>query len=88
MPSQVPEVSLETTSESPVYKFEKTEFSMMTEELKTSPAFTTKTDKQIIICGMETHVCVLQTALDLLESGYDVFVVADAVASLRFDLIL
>lgn len=36
---------------------------------------------QIVVCGMETHVCVLQTALDLRHSGRDVFVVADAVAS-------
>lgn len=34
-----------------------------------------------ILCGMEAHVCVLQTALDLAEAGYRVRVVADAVAS-------
>jgi nicotinamidase-related amidase len=38
----------------------------------------------IIITGMETHVCVLQTALDLLDQGFIVHVVRDAVAS-RFD---
>jgi len=37
--------------------------------------------KQIIVSGMETHVCVLQTVLDLLNAGYQVFVVADSVAS-------
>jgi nicotinamidase-related amidase len=36
---------------------------------------------QMVVCGMETHVCVLQTALDLRQSGRDVFVVADAVGS-------
>lgn len=35
----------------------------------------------VILCGMETHVCVLQTALDLLEQGRRVFVAADAVCS-------
>jgi nicotinamidase-related amidase len=35
----------------------------------------------LIISGMETHVCVLQTALDLLEQGHRVFVAADAVCS-------
>lgn len=37
--------------------------------------------KQIVICGIETHVCVHQTAADLLEEGYEVFVVKDACAS-------
>ncbi|MDV2857562.1 MULTISPECIES: hydrolase [Oceanimonas] len=36
---------------------------------------------QIIVCGMETHVCVLQTVLDLLQNGKNVFVVADVVGS-------
>ena len=37
--------------------------------------------KQIVLIGIETHVCVLQTAIDLIDSGYDVFVVVDAVSS-------
>lgn len=37
--------------------------------------------KQIILIGIETHVCVLQTALDLLDKGYHVFIVVDAVSS-------
>ncbi len=38
---------------------------------------------QIVISGAETHVCVLQTALDLIQDGREVFVVADAVGSRR-----
>lgn len=38
---------------------------------------------QIVICGIEAHICVLQTALDLLSAGQRVFVVADAVGSRR-----
>ena len=34
----------------------------------------------VLLAGIETHVCVLQTALDLLERGRTVFVAADAVA--------
>lgn len=41
--------------------------------------------KQIIITGMETHVCVLQTVMDLLEAGFDVHVVKDAVMSRSSD---
>lgn len=37
--------------------------------------------EQIIIVGMESHVCVLQTALELLEHGKTVFVIEDAVCS-------
>ncbi|MDO5612296.1 MAG: isochorismatase family protein [Paracoccus sp. (in: a-proteobacteria)] len=39
------------------------------------------TDAQVIVSGCETHVCVLQTVLGLLDSGRDVYVVADAAGS-------
>jgi nicotinamidase-related amidase len=37
--------------------------------------------KQILIAGIETHVCVYQTTLDLLADGYEVQIVSDAVSS-------
>ncbi len=37
--------------------------------------------KQVILTGMETHICVLQTALDLRHAGFEVFVIEDAVSS-------
>jgi nicotinamidase-related amidase len=37
--------------------------------------------KQIIIVGQETHVCILQTALELLQQGYQVYILEDAVCS-------
>lgn len=40
--------------------------------------------RQIVICGVETHVCVNQTAHDLLELGYQVQVLTDCVSS-RFE---
>ncbi|MBI3863531.1 MAG: hydrolase [Planctomycetia bacterium] len=36
---------------------------------------------QIVVAGIEGHVCVLQTVFDLLAAGYQVFVPADAIAS-------
>ena len=36
---------------------------------------------QILLCGLETHICVSQTALDLTHQGYQVHVAADAVSS-------
>jgi nicotinamidase-related amidase len=37
--------------------------------------------QQIVIAGMEAHICVLQTALKLRDQGFAVYVAADAVAS-------
>ena len=36
---------------------------------------------QILLCGVETHICVSQTALDLVSQGYQVHVAADAVSA-------
>lgn len=41
--------------------------------------------KQVILTGMEAHVCVLQTAIELQEHGYEVFTVGDAICSRRLD---
>ena len=37
--------------------------------------------RQVLICGIETHVCVLQTALDLQVDGWQVFIAVDATGS-------
>jgi len=37
--------------------------------------------KQILLCGIEAHVCIYQTAVDLLRMDYEVSVIADAVSS-------
>jgi len=41
--------------------------------------------RNVIICGIESHVCVLQTAIDLKEAGYNPVVVFDCVSSRSFD---
>ena len=60
-------------------KFEKTMFTACTDEV--IAALEAEGKKKIIITGMETHVCVFQTARDLIGLGYDVFVVSDGVSS-------
>lgn len=40
--------------------------------------------KHTIVCGMETHICVLQTALELLDNDYKVSVISDATISRSF----
>ena len=37
--------------------------------------------KNVIVAGIEAHVCVQQTVLDLLDGGYTVYVVADCISS-------
>jgi nicotinamidase-related amidase len=37
--------------------------------------------ERVVVCGIETHVCVAQTAIDLMAAGYQTFVAADAVGS-------
>ncbi|PIS30203.1 MAG: hydrolase [Candidatus Marinimicrobia bacterium CG08_land_8_20_14_0_20_45_22] len=37
--------------------------------------------KQVLICGIESHICVYQTSLDLVENGFEVFCVTDAISS-------
>jgi nicotinamidase-related amidase len=41
--------------------------------------------EQILLAGMETHVCVYQTALDLLPEGYEINLVTDATSSRSLD---
>mmetsp|Transcript_33638 Transcript_33638/g.81325 ORF Transcript_33638/g.81325 Transcript_33638/m.81325 type:complete len:269 (-) Transcript_33638:208-1014(-) len=59
--------------------FEKKKFSMMTEDF--SRHLTTLDKKSYLLVGIEAHVCLQQTALDLLELGHDVHIIADGVSS-------
>ena len=62
------------------YCIEKLAFSCCGDDAFVSALNKTKA-RQIVVVGMETHVCVLQTVLDLLDQGYVVHLVRDAVSS-------
>lgn len=36
---------------------------------------------QVLLCGIEAHACVLQTAMDLISQGKEVHVICDTVSS-------
>jgi nicotinamidase-related amidase len=58
---------------------EKVHFSCVAAQCLT--ALTGVDRRQVVICGIESHVCVLQTALELRWQGKEVFVVGDSVGS-------
>ena len=43
--------------------------------------FKTSGISKVLLCGIEAHVCVLQTALDLIANNYQVFLAVDAIGS-------
>ncbi|CAK7238743.1 MAG: hypothetical protein STHCBS139747_000161 [Sporothrix thermara] len=59
---------------------DKTLFSMWTPEVKAAFASAASL-ATVVIVGIESHICVTQTALDLLAAGYRVYVLADGVSS-------
>lgn len=75
----VPELAEALGEHTPV---DKVSFSCLAE-----PAFRARIEdlgrRQVVLTGMETHICITQTALALVEEGYEVSVVADAACSRR-----
>jgi|TARA_B100000686_G_scaffold354297_1_gene463816 nicotinamidase-related amidase len=61
-------------------RFEKTTFSCLGDN-KIALELKRQKRKQILICGIETHVCVYQTVQDLLSENYQAHVITDAVVS-------
>jgi nicotinamidase-related amidase len=73
----VPEIAELLTGIEPVNK---ASFSCCGEE-KFNAELNSLVKEQVLLCGIETHVCIYQTAMDLMEGGLDVTIVADAVSS-------
>ena len=60
-------------------KIEKMEFSLAKEEFLKE--LKNKKITNLIVCGIETHICIQQTVLDCLQKGFEVILIADAVSS-------
>ncbi|XP_018021276.1 isochorismatase domain-containing protein 2-like [Hyalella azteca] len=72
----VPELELKKYDIKPV---DKTQFSMCVPDVV--EAIKKHEVQNVVLCGIECHVCVQQTALQLLQDGINVHLVADAVSS-------
>ncbi|KAL8834829.1 MAG: hypothetical protein Q9170_003571 [Blastenia crenularia] len=66
---------------SSAFESDKTAFSMLVPSLISALRSASSSSFQIAIVGIETHICVTQTALDLLDKGHRVYVLADGVSS-------
>ncbi len=73
----IPEIKELLADLSPIPKLS---FSCFGEE-RFQEAFDTIDRDEVLLAGIEAHVCVYQTARDLLEEGVEVHIVADAVSS-------
>jgi nicotinamidase-related amidase len=59
--------------------FEKKKFSMLTDDVSSHISSLNRTS--FLLVGIEAHVCLQQTCLDLLELGHEVHIIADGVSS-------
>lgn len=66
-------------TETPV--FAKTAFSALKDDAIRAHVTRDPARKDLVLIGMEAHVCVLQTAMDGLAAGFNLFVVEDAIGS-------
>ncbi len=73
--------TLESILENNEYpKFEKMEFSCSKNNSFIN--YICKYDlKNIIVCGVESHICILQTSIDLLQKGFNIIIPRDAIGS-------
>jgi isochorismate hydrolase len=77
-----PTISEIKTELGPILPIEKVSFSCCGVEMF-NKKITETGRKQVILSGIETQVCVLQTADDLIQKGYEVHATADAICSRR-----
>ena len=61
-------------------KFEKMEFNLACKK-EFLKELENKKITNLIVCGIETHICIQQTVLDLLQKGFEVILISDAMSS-------
>ena len=61
-------------------KFEKMEFSCSKDKSFTD-YINEYSFKNVIVCGIESHICILQTSIELLEKGFNILIPRDAIGS-------
>lgn len=71
---------IKNTVSAGTFTVEKNNFSAMSEPYFNS-AFKACGKKQAVIGGIETHICVLQTAYDLIKEGIEVYIIKDCTSS-------
>lgn len=74
----VPELGIQEHGIVPV---QKTRFSMCVPEVLENLKSNHSEVNTVVLCGIETHACIHETAMDLLEKGFGVHVVVDACSS-------
>lgn len=60
---------------------DKSAFSMFVPEIRDAFKKLGGEKREVVIVGIESHICVTQTTLDLLREGHKVYIIADAVSS-------
>ncbi|KAG9102340.1 hypothetical protein FRC06_002099 [Ceratobasidium sp. 370] len=77
--STVPELNYDELGSLRIGTFPKTKFSMITNEVE--EAIQQHHINGVVLMGIESQICITQTAIDLLQRGIDVHVLADGVSS-------
>ena len=81
-PSKLGETTNEILPLKELMKFEKMDFSCLNNNTFRN-YLKRKSLKNIILCGIESHICILQTSLDLLANNFNVLIPRDAIGSRR-----
>ncbi len=67
-------------SEANYKKYSKSSFSCI-ECLDLIKDLNKKNIKNILMCGLESHICIFQSAMDLLRSNFNIYIISDAISS-------